>query len=103
MTLTTTQRGYGNPHQKTRRAWKPYVNRGEVDCTAAICLVELDTGSRRIIPDPTLQGDGWHLGHTDDRTGYDGPQHDLCNTSDGGRRSQARRARAARGPKRFDV
>jgi hypothetical protein len=34
-----------------------------------------------------LAGQEWHLDHNDDRTGYRGPAHALCNTSAGGRAS----------------
>lgn len=63
--LNTTERGYGAAHQKLRNEWKPRVERGEVPC--ARCGQLIEPGAR------------WNLGHTDDRTGWTGPEHPLCN------------------------
>jgi hypothetical protein len=79
---TTTEKGYGSPHQRLRKQWAAVVDRGEAAC--ARC-------GRFIVP-----GSQWHLGHTDDRTGYIGPEHAYCNTSDGARRGNRMRARRRR-------
>lgn len=71
----TTQRGYGRAHQALRAKWEPKVETGVVDC--ARC-------GEPIAPDAE-----WHLGHTDDRTGYQGPEHARCNTQAGGRNGAA--------------
>lgn len=76
----TTARGYGNDHQRERDRWEPKVRAGLVDCHATVCLEQ----SRAIAPDAD-----WHLGHTPDRTRWTGPEHPLCNTSEGGRRGAA--------------
>lgn len=67
----TTERGYGHAHQRERERWRPKVEAGLVDC--ARC--------KR----PILAGQPWQLGHTDDRTGWSGPEHPKCNLSAGGR------------------
>ena len=66
---STTERGYGTAHQKTRARWARRLRQlGVMQC-------------------PTLihHGDRWDLGHTDDRTGYLGPQCIPCNRGAGGR------------------
>lgn len=80
---STAAKGYGAAHEAQRRAWKPRVARGEVDCHAVVCL-ELD---RRIAP-----GSEWHLGHNPERTRWTGPEHPLCNTTEGAVRGNAQRA-----------
>lgn len=69
---STTERGYGWQHQQLRDEWKPKVDAGTVAC--ARCR-------QRIAP-----GSPWQLGHTDDRSGYQGPEHRYCNESAGGRK-----------------
>ena len=69
----SNQRGYGIKHQQTRQAWAPTVQRGDMPCAKCGLLITL--------------GQSWHLGHTDDRTAYTGPEHERCNTADGGRRA----------------
>ena len=95
---TTSERGYGSPHQKLRARWKPLVDAGQVQCHAVLCLEERDGKSRWIIP-----GTPWHLGHTEDRSGWTGPEHERCGAADGARRGNAERPRrilAAQGPMR---
>ena len=74
---STTARGYGREHQRLRREWSPIVDSGQAYCHAVRCL----HGERWIQP-----GAAWDLGHTPDRTAWTGPEHPLCNRSDGGRR-----------------
>lgn len=71
-------RGLGAEHDRLRERWRPLVERGGVHCHAVVCLMPT-----RLI----LAGQEWHLDHNDDRTGYRGPAHALCNTSAGGRAS----------------
>jgi hypothetical protein len=75
---TTTEQGYGGPHQRERRRWRPDVAAGQVDC--ARC-------GERILP-----GDDWDLGHVDgDKSAYAGPEHQRCNRLAGSREGNARR------------
>lgn len=75
---TTTQRGYGAPHQALRRAWQARIAQHPITCTRC---------GKRI-----TANDEWHLDHEDDRTSYRGPSHAKCNTSAGGRKSAENRA-----------
>jgi hypothetical protein len=70
----TTERGYGNAHQKERRRLTPTVERGEAYCAQPTCVMP----SRWIQP-----GTRWALGHSDDRTTWIGPVHHRCNQLDG--------------------
>jgi hypothetical protein len=81
---STTARGYGAKHQAERKRWaKELARLGVLPC--ARC------------GEPIHDGDEWDLGHTDDRTGYTGPEHSgRCNRADGGRRRHAPRAHARR-------
>ena len=78
---TTTERGYGAPHQKFKEQWRPIVDAGQAWCHATRCLQP----TRWIQP-----GTPWHLGHTPDRATWTGPEHQHCNTADGARRKNAR-------------
>lgn len=79
---TTARRGYGKRHQELREQWSPTVAAGRVDCSAPLCIVERDGGTRRI-----KRTDEWDLGHDEnDRRKYAGPQHSQCN------RGQSRRS-----------
>lgn len=81
----SSQRGYGYRHQLAREKW---AKRGVAEHLCAKC-------GRPIGDAP------WDLGHTDDRTGYTGPEHRDCNRSDGARRGNAlRRRRPALRPER---
>lgn len=66
-------RGYGSPHMRRRRQLAPLVASGVVACAECGHLIEA--------------GEKWHLGHTDDRTGYVGPEHVRCNTRKAGYKS----------------
>lgn len=70
-TGTTGQRGYGRGHKAERARWAPQVDAGRVDC--ARCH------------EPIEPGRPWDLGHTDDRTGWTGPEHRSCNRVAGAR------------------
>ena len=67
---TTTTRGYGSTHQALRAKWAAVIATRTVPC--ARC------------GEPIPQGGDFDLGHTDDRTGYRGPEHPGCNRSAGG-------------------
>jgi len=66
-------RGYDHKHRELRKQWAPKVAQGNIPC--AKCKQVITTYQR------------WHLGHTDDRTAWTGPEHEHCNLSDAGRRS----------------
>jgi hypothetical protein len=68
---STTARGYHGKHDRLRRQWAPKVDAGLVDC--ARCHKPIEPGSE------------WDLGHTDDRTDWQGPEHPRCNRVVGGR------------------
>ena len=71
---TSSQRGYGSEHRRTRTTLDIRVQAGSVDC--ARC-------GQRI-----KQGEPWALDHDDnDRGRYLGPSHAFCNNSAGGRKS----------------
>lgn len=81
-------RGYNRTHWKLRARWKPLVDSGQVKCHADLCLEERDGGNRWIPP-----GAPWHMGHTADRSGWTGPEHQRCGASDGARRGNQDRPR----------
>jgi hypothetical protein len=58
-------RGYGLRHKRARAGWERKVRTGKVAC--ARCKK------------PIIPGQPWHLDHTDDREGYLGPSHAICN------------------------
>ncbi|GAA1992831.1 hypothetical protein GCM10009718_33170 [Isoptericola halotolerans] len=68
---TAAARGYGAAHRRERARWQRTVDQGLASC--ARCH------------GPILPGEQWDLGHTDDRTGWTGPEHPSCNRSAGGR------------------
>lgn len=70
---TSTQRGYGTAHTNARKAAAPQVATGAVNC--ARC------------GEPIRPGQPWHLDHSDNRSKYIGPSHDLCNLSAAGKAS----------------
>ena len=67
------QRGYGREHDQLRRNWQRRMDAGEIiQCWRPDCGKVIDP--RR-----------WHLGHRDDRSGYEGPECPACNVSAGGK------------------
>jgi hypothetical protein len=75
-------RGYDAEHERQRKAWAPRVARGEAQCHAVVCLEASRTIGR---------GSEWHMGHTPDRSRWTGPEHPLCNTTEGAKRGAAQR------------
>jgi hypothetical protein len=71
MLKRTAARGYGSAHQRERAKWVRKVAAGLVNC--ARCRQPIEPGRP------------WDLGHTDDRRGYTGPEHQRCNRVAGGR------------------
>lgn len=86
-TRKTAERGYDARHQREREWWRPKVEAGLCDCPRC---------NEWIRP-----GTPWDLGHTDDRTGWTGPEHMSCNRRVGGRNgalvANARRGGKAQG------
>ena len=68
---TRQQRGYGREHDAERAKWAPIVATGTARCVRC---------GTPIAPDAR-----WSPDHTDDRAGYQGPAHERCNLSAGGR------------------
>jgi len=74
--MSTTSRGYGNKHQRLRKAFAAAVEVGAVWCSRCGKLIEA--------------GEKWDLGHDDhDRSVYTGPEHQKCNRSTAARREQS--------------
>lgn len=68
---TRTERGYGPDHQTERARITKLINAGlTIHC--ARCHK------------PIRPGQPWALDHNDQRTGYLGPSHELCNDRAGG-------------------
>ena len=82
----TTRLGYGNSHQKRRKAWAPVVALGHVPCRRC---------GKRIKP-----GQPWDLGHFDNRDLPTQPEHRSCNRGQPWRRRDALRRGNAPAPRR---
>lgn len=84
---STTSRGYGANHQREKARWTALLQHdGPVRCAC----VRLDC-SRHQGQCATVisHDDRWDLGHTDDRTGWTGPECIPCNRGAGGRNGAA--------------
>jgi hypothetical protein len=79
-TESTTQRGYGNAHQRMRDRWRPLVAAGGVECARTDCLHVAKDLPRLIFP-----GEPWDLGHDRVTGTWHGPEHRDCNRSEGAR------------------
>lgn len=75
---TTRMKGYGPGHWRLREVLAPGVEAGRMDC--AYC------------GEPILPGEPWHLGHTENRMGYTGPEHVRCNCNTAQRTARHSRA-----------
>lgn len=72
---TRQQRGYDAEHMALRAQWQRVLDTRAVDCWR--CGLPIPRGSTT-----------WHLGHDDhDRSIHRGPEHETCNTSEGGKAS----------------
>ena len=94
MQASASARGYGRSHQKLAaqllNAWQP----GD---PCARCGQPM--WQRWRIRSDGQQVSAIHLGHTPDRTGYTGLEHDTCNLADGARRGNQARGRRRRAVK----
>jgi hypothetical protein len=70
------RRGYGAAHKRLRETYRRAIEGGKV-VLCARCR-------RRILP-----GTPFDLGHTDDRSGWTGPEHRMCNQLAGARKGAA--------------
>lgn len=68
---TPAARGYDSAHTRLRADYQRRMNRGET-FTCWRCGDPIDP-------------DHWHLGHTDDRSGWEGPECVPCNCATSGR------------------
>jgi hypothetical protein len=79
-------RGYGTAHEYRRKAIEPAVITGKTVCCRC--------------GEPIKPSDEWHLDHSDDRRGYLGVAHKLCNLRAAGLKQQElRREQERRGYK----
>ncbi len=73
---STHSRGYGAEHQKLR---KRLIESGEVYGQPCWRCGE-----------PMMPGQSLDLGHREDRSGYMGMEHSICNRSAGGRKNRGK-------------
>lgn len=67
------ERGYDARHEAERAKWKPVVEAGQAICAKCRKPIAADAD--------------WHMGHSDDRRFWTGPEHAFCNLSAAGRAS----------------
>ena len=67
---TRQQRGYDTSHDRERARWATILRTTPTPCARCGALIQ--------------PGEPFDLGHTDDRTGWTGPEHARCNRSAGG-------------------
>lgn len=85
-TAKTSERGYGAEHQAERERWQHQLDAGQTvrcACNRPDCPYH-DGRCPVMITAETA----WDLGHTDDRTGWTGPECRPCNRSAGTRKAQ---------------
>jgi hypothetical protein len=71
--ISTVAAGYGTPHQRMRARLASLVDSGGAFCV--LCGLPIKAGAP------------WDLAHTDDRRGWLGPAHAVCNRGDAGRKT----------------
>lgn len=91
---TTAARGYGTAHKQERQRWADLIAAEPVRCACDRTSCPHHGGR---CPTLIAEGDAWDLGHTDDRTGYRGPECVLCNRGAGGRNGNVSRQVTVRG------
>ena len=73
-------RGYGSARESRRRSLESYVRSGRAFCTRCGQLIQ--------------PGETWHLDHRDDRAGYLGAAHAVCNLRAAAAKTNEKRARS---------
>ena len=73
--MQTRDRGYNASHRAERARWAPIVATGSVMCARQ---------GPKCVGKPIAPDQDWDLGHTDDRTGWTGPECVPCNRGAGG-------------------
>lgn len=86
MDSTTDTRGYGTGHRKERERWADLIAVEPVRCACDRTGCPHHGGR---CPTMLADGDAWDLGHTNDRTGYRGPECIPCNRGAGARNANA--------------
>lgn len=86
---SSTARGYGQAHRKATEAMRPVVEAGGVRCVR--CGATIVAGLLRRRDGKLVRN--WVLDHNDDRSGYLGAAHLLCNAKAAARKVNAARAR----------
>lgn len=80
---STNERGYDSRHQAERAKWQRRLNEGAaIQC---VCDRESCTKHEGQCSTVITSSSTWDLGHTDDRSGWTGPECVPCNRSAGGR------------------
>lgn len=81
----TIANGYGREHKRARKLWAARLaTAGQLPCPRC--------------GKPVTSAMPWDLGHTDDRSGYTGPEHVACNRRAGARSMLAQRYGVAPSP-----
>ena len=103
---TSKERGYDQRHRKLRTRFGQQLKRaGQLPCARCglpvFAVWPLDPPSIHLpkCARKWCQGQcwtDWDLGHTDDRTGYNGVEHTVCNRSAGAVNSNAAQGRRVR-------
>lgn len=88
---TTTERGYGWHHQRTRAQLRPVIAAGLGVCAEPVCLMPT-----RAIPAAWAHTRLWHVSHDASSGQVIGPSHRRCNLAENARRNNPRRGRPTR-------
>jgi len=86
---STTDRGYGNEHQRERRKWQARLNGGRVVQCTCHGSCKRHSGQCEVMIDRETPSDQWDLAHNEGQQGYAGPWCRSCNRADGAVRSNA--------------
>lgn len=95
-TRSTSERGYDTAHQRRRAQEAPRVATGTVRCGRGAQCERAELVAGVLVGGLIAPDEPWDLGHTEDRTGYSGPEHRHCNRAAGARNGGVSRARGGR-------